>query len=1265
MHLTRVKEFLTGPLPQGTRPAETRYFLYLLLALLLFGYLIPIALYRSPTGSDVYTHIYNTMIMVDSSSLNEFYEKSFTSESAMSEYPFGMWYFGSLVMKVTGLDAGAFLVSFPVIFLGIVLLVFFSYARLLLGSEEKSALSLVFYLSMPILVLNILNYSTNVFVGIFLIIILFFTFQEFRIQNFLVVSLLVFALVFSHTGTYMFLVFFATTSFLISALIWKKIDMNMFFVVVISLFFYIFALRIFPFVQPQYIDKGRIILTVSGWLGSLLKFPVINDLGVIFYENIFVSNNVIYAMFWSSLIYIGGLLCIQIHTRFQSVYPARFRAVPFIGSITSLSHGIAMTPFWVGPVQSILSLFGFFRLDERGKNILLSLLVSAVIPGALQSSEGTGSLREITFLYLILPICAAEGFFLLSGRLGVFGPTAGDGTSRRRTGRIVPAAFSLIILLPLITVPIIGNLHYQPALFGTRSENENLRWLGNIGSQAEGVSSFVYRERISLYANKTIPSIPSGSETKRFLGDLEKIYFSPESEASADDLYTFNIQYLIASPRILGEYPDRSGFSIDANRRLDKIYSSDTDYGIYSYIRHPVSRVSVSPLRSGLEFVELNRSVRELGSVFLFENDAYKVKLSYRSPRITYLGTKTDDLLQEGEFVDEIMISWPYRNRNRYATYDLNDLTYPTVVMEKNRVSYQTIIRDESATEYWATMTVTYEFLEHAIRREITLSHDWMNDEGTDPMNIDFSTSVYAPVEEFTLDDSTHAGSSPVTKTIYPSLDYSTIRNRVFNEVYLKGPETGLLMRYGDTAPYPTAILYMGEILEDYSTVTVASTYQLSPSDSLHVTQYLSVGEKVAAQKTVDQYTSIAPYPYPRGQIPLVIAGYTRGNLSETIPEGVNLLGDPGVPYHLIDASLTDNSTEEPGATIGYASSYSGEYFKDRATIGGEIRGITRRRPVTGMIFEFFKYNMDTVAALSENNISYLIAFPVPAPSSDSPQLVSRDPRIATYHGVGTDLVLVPVTAPESSFLRYGPDPDAVFAGWNATLTTVTNETGIAVFLWDSAEILDTAYRDRFISLVNSSRSLGMSYPSLDSLVSHFRMMQNVTVLARVELDSATLRILNGNGNRVEGITYRIRLPAIEGRCPYRAGDASIRREDLRGDTCAFLISLDAGPWEEKTVTIEPDITRTGFLDTFPPMYEGTNTLVIRNASGGPVGNATAWIDGRRYESNDLGEVTFTASRGSHSLVLEKPGFSKVSRRLEIPGKISLYLRTFTASLLG
>ena len=78
----------------------------------------------------------------------------------------------------------------------------------------------------------------------------------------------------------------------------------------------------------------------------------------------------------------------------------------------------------------------------------------------------------------------------------------------------------------LIAVPVMACLYYQPPITMTKEENMNLGWLATIGNPMEGVAADAYRDRMTMYANKTVPSIPSGTETKEFSKDLLYTYFS-------------------------------------------------------------------------------------------------------------------------------------------------------------------------------------------------------------------------------------------------------------------------------------------------------------------------------------------------------------------------------------------------------------------------------------------------------------------------------------------------------------------------------------------------------------------------------------------------------------------------------------------------------------------------------------------------------------------------------------------------------------------
>ena len=527
----------------------TAFYLLFLIAIVLLSFVLYVVIFASPSGTDVYTHMYNTQNMANSNSLSDFYENSLNQEYAGFDYPFGLWYFGAIMMKITGLDIYSIAYIIPLLLLFITLAIYFCYAYELTRSIDQSLLSLIFLVSMTQLALALLNYSTSVFVMPFLVAILFLAMRDINWKNALLISIIVFTLCFSHTGTFLFLITFVVSFFLLRALIWGKFDYNFYVVIVVVLFCFIIAIGLFPFVQPQYIDKGTLVISITKSISSATHISFFKDAGQIFYDSIFVANNYVFAFLWAALLFAAGSVLVFIHTTlkkkiFRENIPA---TIPFISSITNVGKGIITTPFWIGPLQTLFSVFGIFRLDERGKCTALTLIIAVLIPGLLAGSSGTGAIRETFYLFLFIPITAAAGFYFVYPFI--------NRISRQGIRRGIVILIYAIILVPLIAVPIIACLHYQPPITMTKEENVDLIWLGSVGNANEGAAGTAYRDRMSMYANKTVPSVSSGSETVRFLSDLKNIYFSPVAGQDARDLSShYQIQYVISSDRILKGY---------------------------------------------------------------------------------------------------------------------------------------------------------------------------------------------------------------------------------------------------------------------------------------------------------------------------------------------------------------------------------------------------------------------------------------------------------------------------------------------------------------------------------------------------------------------------------------------------------------------------------------------------------------------------------------------------------------------------------------
>ncbi len=1224
---------------------NTSYLIHFLLIIIILGYIIPTLIFQSPSGTDVYSHIYNTLRMVDTNSLFEFYEKSFEKETLFYDYPFGLWFFGSIVAKVTGLSVNEIVYILPLVLSVALIFVYYVYARCFLLSKNDAIMACIFLVSMPLLILSLQQHVPRVFVLVLLTAIIYLSINKPNISTFLITGLLVFSMVFTHTGTYMFLLFFSIAYFILSALIWKRFDRGMYILIVFILFLYVMAVQFFPYIQPQYIDKGRMVLSISSTISNKLGMDLVREMGRIFYDSIFASNNLIYVFFWSCLIFAIGKFSLFIHSKIESLDQKNLLAIPIISDIKNISHGIVTTPFWIGPVHTLLSVFGISKLDSKGKCIVLSLILTSFFPGAMGSEEGTGALREIYYLYLIVPITSVAGFYYVSSFI--------KNHSFYGMKKLVIPLFFILIFLPLISAPVIGNLYYQPGISGSTSEKVKLNWLSKIGNSDEGATGYGFRERIDLYAEKPTPSIPSGSETRRFIDDLKNTYFSLGAEEFTKDLYSFNVKYIISSERTLKAFEENNGsLRIDSNTNLDKIYSSDKDFSIYDYISAPLISKKRYVRKSGLDFKDNAPEIQYFGSAYQVKNDFYKVRLSESSPQIKYIGTKTKNLLGEGDFSDFIRILWRGEYKDRFVGYNLNELDYSNIYVEDNKITYETIIKDETNSENWATLIVIYTFYEKAISREITTANDWVNSSSDLIMNLAVSSSIFSPTSDFEFNQIGYGDERERVRKIYPSQDSVVLEDKKFNEIYLNKSGTGLFIKYSDSNPYPSRITYRGSTAYEYGGVSIDSRFFLSPSESTTIMQYFSIGEKTTTKKNVEQYTSVSPYIYPDAKIPVILIGNiderdTDGNSSNIYDK----FHDYRVIYNGGITPQNKNSLREEINPVGYVNLYENLIYKDLSSQNEEVKRI-RALNVNGILFRSFKYNLDTIKVLSDNNILYAGALTVPSPFLEFYREGLRHPKLAYYHGDKTGVVLIPITLPASSVLRPDFDVENAFSQWKETLDSVIEDEGMAVFMWKTYDIGNPDYMNRVMDLINYSMYKGMNFTTPDSLSTHFKLLQEISTNVTKGTDYVFLNVSNYNQVDAKGITYRIEMPMLNNSCPYTVMNSRISRQDIKYGNCRLYISFDLKAGEQKEVRVEPYITRKKFEMDFSDLYEGSTIIRVRDEEGNQVAGAGVYVDARRLESDQKGDIRLTIRRGFHRIRVEKPGFVSRDYEIEVKGRI-------------
>jgi hypothetical protein len=1152
--------------------------------------------------------------------------------------------------------------TFPIGMMTATILIYFAYARQLLGRSGMGLLAVLFFLAAPLLALNMLNFTTSRFVLVFLVALVLLATREFSWRNAGLMAVLIFCLTFSHTGTYLFLLTFAGSYFILSALIWRRFEWGMYTLIVLSLFIYVFTVRVFPFIQPQYIDKGWMLLSTAEWISNKLTLGSIQTMGQIFYDNLLVSDNIVYALFWSCILYSAGTVALALSEGFTTRLKRVFHAVPILGQFRDVPHGALLAPFWMGPLQVFLSIFGFFRIDWKGKCIALSLLFSALLPGALSGEGGTGALREIYYLVLIVPVCAAAGFYFIVIKLqgkARSSKFAGNAPARRRRRKIYPtllAIFLVMVFIYLMAVPVIASIYYEQELYGSGNERENLIWLSGTGNSNEGVADVVYRDRISLYADKVVPSVPAGSETSRYSRDLAYTLFLPNGEGYADDLYTFNVKYVLVSDRILEQYGRRTrDLGVEYNWQMDRIFSSDSNFSVYRHVDSLVSEDTSGIGNGSLFFDESGRGIQELGPVFLFENDFYKIKLSSSKPLIVYYGTPTRNLFGEAALTDSITYSWTENATPRDATVDLSGLKYTVEKIGEREVLYRSYLRDPSSDEKLLTLLVTYKIYDRMVEREITLVNDWVIQRSDFGMDVWVINDVTGPYLRFSYDQKEDSKWERITKRIYPAQDMVRFKDIFFNNLYFSEGSTGIYVVYGNTSSYPTRLLYAGSTIYDYGTVVLASQVSPQVSQPARIINYLSIGNEKTARENVRSYSTVTRYPFPEGEIPVILTGLDTGNYPGESGSFLKDMEENNMPYSPIGSVSSGNL--QGNGSIGIATVYDRRGYLNRAAQETKIQSLEEIPGVTGGFLTGFRFNPDTIYALASQGLHFILA----PPSADPLSVPRREDLLSSlfayYRGRETRVLLLPVLSTSSSSLTGGDtNPDTIFSRWQRALEAVSSNGGMVVFLWHTDDLGNPEFSEGFTNVSQVALEKGMTFTTPDAVASHMILLRNVSTDVKRGIDDASLDIRNHNSEPVMGLSYRVELPVLDGGCPYSGENGRIVRMKKEGESCILYAATDLEPLEEKVLRIAPSIAKKQFSITIMSLYEGNSRLRIRDGQGNPISNASVITGGRYFQSGPTGEVTLPLLRGSYTIRIEKAGYKTVEGQIQILGRIYEYL---------
>ncbi|WP_165076730.1 hypothetical protein [Methanogenium sp. MK-MG] len=1135
--------------------------------------------------------------MYATDSLFDFYEEMGKKvlnphlEDNLFNYPFGSWLFIAVLAKVGNLEPDFTAYVFSALFLGIVAITYFIFSGLFLETKSQKIFAVLFLFSMPSVVLTVNNFRPSTFVLPFLLFAIYTSYsEEITIKNLFLMLMTVFVIALSHTGTLIYLMIFSIGFFWMYCLFGRKFSRPLFILSSSTFLFFWIAVKFFPHLYQQYAAKATLFLTPGNFLSSKFHIFFADELSNVIYNNLFINHEFVYVIICSAFIFAVGSLLVflgneisQHYSRFSN--ERKFAIIPSTG----MSHSFLTTPFWIGPIHVILGIIGFFRLDLKGKCLAVTVVLTTVAPAIIQASEGitgtTGALREISYLYIIIPVVAVLGLWYIVQVL----------KTKLKNSKMAITILFVFIFSVIIVTPVIGNGYYLPSISGDDYIIEGMQWLSGTGNQNEKVAGYGYRT-VPVYTEKMDVSygLASGTQTRTFIGLLNGIYFHKNGNHMMDLYSLFGTRYVLISEKLINNLnSDNEGVVIDSQQSLDKIFSS-RDFGIYAFFKQ-----SNSP--DDGNYIDEQLSINNIGSNIEIKSKSYKVIIDQQTPTIKSIGDISRNYLQEGVMYEMARISW-LGNSDDLESYTFFDETFTREVVE-NQIIYRTVLKDERGINDWSSVTVIYTFLPEMIKREFTISNDRLSTSDAPVMKAYFSTNLFMPASTLVLKKSLKR----LEKEIYPSEDAVDIDD-VYEVFYLSDGDSGLYIKYGDTAPYPRYISYKGSTAYDYSSLSIGNFEMVEPGSSLHLTQYISVGSEDIAEQHIENENRIALHPYPDAIIPLILCGYD--------------LGGNTMRYGKIDTFATGNNSIE----------YT------------DVSGVLRLRNTLNSVFND-----------GERGIPYTISVAVNSPYKNIMYCEGlRHPQMAYYHGEPTGTVILPESEPRTEFLSSRYTRQEFFSDWKNVIRSVSANDDMALFLMRPGDVEDPIYSQNFQDIVSYAEDYGLTIAEPEEIASHFKNLQQIAFDSSFEMDEAIITVTNENDVPAEDVTFVVRMPMLD-QGVYVVDNGEIEKTRQYFDQNIIYISVDLEPQQSKTISVRPGLTKKKlFIDIPDSLKEGMVKIIVRDVEGQPIEKARITIDDTPYTTSGCGNVSLYLRRGSYELTVEKAGYLKETLNIDVNSYFSV-----------
>ena len=829
-------------------------YLWFFTAVFVVTYIIPTFVNPTPYGTDTYTHLYHVNRMSTTFSIEEYYDKQRKLGDESFTYPFALWLFGSIIIKITGLNTVIIGKYIPIIFLIISIFIYHSFSKRFLSDSHQKMLTILFLISVP-LMSRVNTYVSSSIAFFFLIILFHFLYNykfDFRVTLLFFIS--VFILTISHVGTQMFFVNFLFLYFIFSSFIKRKIDNNFFIAIILTMAAYYIATYLFNEIRPQYIQKTRIVLKIGSILNGLnLEFL---DISNILYENVFKNTKIVYFLFLFGLLYFISMISVaagkKMHDYLQR-YAKNLVLMPLAGKVPKTLMG---TPIWIGIPQTFFSVIGFFKVNIEGRLIFLTTFFIVLISG----SDSTNVTRKIYYLIIIVPILTTVGFYTLIRYL-------------QKKNRKLILLLTILTFSYIVGIPVVFNTYFANKISGELNEREGLIWLGNYGEPTEAAVGIGFRHLISVYGNK-IPAtstVSIGPELRNYLNLRKLAYFSEDQDSIIDMQASYNVKYYLISKRSfkVGSFTYQM-LKIENKSLVDKIYSNNKNqFRIYKV--NYIPKIQFVEDKKNIEYEENQPVILDSGKFYLIRTEKYQVKLNKNAPVIRYFGTKTENYL--GYIYD--YITWREFGTKKKQIFGPRKMRF-NVSISKDSIIYSTDIFDDNQSIVF-NLKIRYIFLSDVFKQEITIIPYKYG-------RYRIYTKIWKPAD---LLITKFENKNYEERRIFPAED-SINKNLKFNKIYLQKNSTsnGIFIYQEDSFPYPNHISYKGSIkYSGYAIVSIRTTSWTSPRYPYILERFFTLASNFQeGENKVKKFRRISIYPFPNAIKPLILL-----NINKSVLEDLNI----------------------------------------------------------------------------------------------------------------------------------------------------------------------------------------------------------------------------------------------------------------------------------------------------------------------------------------------------------------------------------------